>query len=282
MVWMAGLFTPLIMLATVGSQSPEHSIPEGPPQIETQRWPESLGYDVDVMIGDFRAQKYYARGRTYIEARRNEEYAITLRNPLGVRVAVALSVDGLNTIDARRTSAKDAAKWVIEPYGQITVRGWQTSQSRLRRFYFTSERDSYGNRLGRTENLGVISVVFFRERAARPQPIIPRGERREMEPSDRAKDRSTSATGNMSRPSDRPMMNDEYAATGIGRSGSNEVWAVNMQLEPSPVAAIDIRYEYRPALVRLGIIPGYPYDRVPLDRREDASGFDQGTFCPEP
>jgi len=38
------------------------------------------------------------------------EYGIRLRNPYAVRVAVALSVDGLNTIDARVTTAADARK----------------------------------------------------------------------------------------------------------------------------------------------------------------------------
>jgi hypothetical protein len=282
MVWASALLAPFALLATVRSQRAEPPIQERLPQIESRRWPERAGYDVDVLIDGYPVQKYYARGRTYIEARRNEEYDVTLRNPLGVRVAVALSVDGLNTIDARRTSAKDAAKWVIEPYGQITVRGWQMSQSQLRRFYFTSERESYANRLGRGENLGVISAVFFRERFDRPQPILPRSDRREPEPLERGRDKSSSSAGNLPRPSDRPMATDEYAGTGIGRSGNNDVWAVHMQLEPNPVASFDIRYEFRPALVRLGILPGYPYDRDPLDRREGASGFGQGTFCPEP
>ena len=58
--------------------------------------------------------------------------AIRLHNPSPVRVAVALSVDGANTIDARRTVAADARKWVLDPYETITIRGWQTSDARAR------------------------------------------------------------------------------------------------------------------------------------------------------
>jgi hypothetical protein len=47
---------------------------------------------------------------------------------------VALAVDGLNTIDARHTSAWEARKWVIEPYGTIHVRGWQMSADNARPF----------------------------------------------------------------------------------------------------------------------------------------------------
>ena len=40
-------------------------------------------------------------------------------------VAVALSVDGLNTIDAKRTTSFDASKWILGPYETITLDGWQ-------------------------------------------------------------------------------------------------------------------------------------------------------------
>ena len=79
-------------------------------------------------------------------------------------MAVALAVDGLNTIDARHTAAADARKWVLEPYETITISGWQTSRTEARRFEFTTEERSYGQALGKTANLGVISAVFFKER----------------------------------------------------------------------------------------------------------------------
>ena len=127
------------------------------------------GFNVEILVNGRPLDEYQARGRSYVEAIEGAEYEVRLRNPLPYRVAVALSVDGLNTIDARRTSAWNASKWVIEPYGTISIGGWQMSSQRARRFYFTSERDSYGAKLGQTANLGVISAVFFRER--RPIPI---------------------------------------------------------------------------------------------------------------
>ena len=85
------------------------------------------GFEVEVLVDGRPLDEYAARGRRYIEALEGEEYELRIHNPLGVRVAVALSVDGMNTIDARRTSAWDASKWVIEPYGTITIGGWQMS-----------------------------------------------------------------------------------------------------------------------------------------------------------
>jgi hypothetical protein len=120
--------------------------------------------DVDILIDGALQPRYALEGRWYVEAHKGREYAIRLRNPYAVRVAVALSVDGLNTIDARETTAADARKWVLGPYETITIGGWQTSQSEARRFEFTTEARSYGQALGKAANLGIISAVFFKER----------------------------------------------------------------------------------------------------------------------
>src|SRR5437764_5945806 len=161
-------FSPGRTLANVGEMV---NVPEPNPEPVVS----DGGFEIEVLVNGTPLEEYAARGRRYVEALEGEEYEIRVHNPLGVRVAVALSVDGMNTIDARRTSAWDASKWVIEPYGTITISGWQMSSSRARRFYFTTESDSYGAKIGQTANLGVISAVFFREN--RPIVIVPRPSR---------------------------------------------------------------------------------------------------------
>src|SRR5439155_16720791 len=111
-----------------------------------------------------------ARGARYVEALKNREYSLRLRNGTGERIAIALSVDGLNSIDARATSAVEARKWVLDPYQTITLDGWQTSTNTARRFFFTTEDRSYGDWLGRTKNLGLVAAAVFREK--RPQPMV--------------------------------------------------------------------------------------------------------------
>src|SRR5215213_10906487 len=135
--------------------------------------PEYGRFDVEIVVEGYPLEAIYGRGRRYVEAREGAEYEVVVRNPLPVRVAVALSVDGLNTIDARRTSAWESSKWVIEPYGTVRIKGWQTSSTNSRRFYFTTERDSYAAKLGRASDLGVITAVFFRESTPRPHPVTP-------------------------------------------------------------------------------------------------------------
>jgi hypothetical protein len=221
--------------------------------------------DVDILVNDVPQQRYAHNGRWYVEALKGREYAIRLRNPYGVRVAVALSVDGLNTIDARQTTAGEARKWVLEPYQTVIISGWQTSRTEARRFEFTTEQKSYGHALGKTDNLGVISAVFFRER---PRTFIA-----QEAPSPSA-DRNASAAESAKR------AQDEYAATGMGRSTDHAVTQVWLDLENTPAHSINIRYEFRPQLVRLGVVPRTPVTD-PLQRREGARGFEPG-FSPKP
>ena len=252
-------------------------------------------FAVDVLIDGAPAEKLYGRGRSYVEAFEGAEYELRVRNPLPVRVAVALSVDGLNTIDARRTSSWDAKKWVIEPYGTIRIGGWQMSTERARRFYFTNERDSYAARLGRASDLGLITAVFYREAApavtygrGRPYPVEEPTRRGEEDRESSARNAPQASAGrgksnSSAAQSGALRTDDNYPATGIGRSVNNHVYRVDMSLERRPAAEITIRYEYRPALVRLGLLPRpRPYDDDPLRRRERARGFNDTDFSPEP
>ena len=254
--------------------------------------PQYGGFGLEVRVDGAPLEVIYGRGRRYVEAREGAEYELVVRNPLPVRVAVALSVDGLNTVDARHTSAWEASKWVIEPYGTIRVSGWQMSSTRARRFYFTTERDSYAARLGRASDLGVITAVFFRESAPRPYPVTPppydepvRPQGRDNAPAEREM-RAEGGESKSRRGADsaaaRPRYDDDgYAATGIGRSVYHDVQWVQMRLERTPAAEVSIRYEYRDALVRLGLLPRPWRDDGALRRRERARGF-EGPYSPEP
>src|SRR3972149_879441 len=135
-------------------------------QLEDDRLRQGYGGQVEILVNGTPQRRYAHDGRWYVEALKGREYAIRMRNPCPVRVAVALSVDGLNTIDARHTAAADARKWVLGPHETVIISGWQVNSKEARRFEFTTEEDSYGQALGKTANLGVISVVFFKERAA--------------------------------------------------------------------------------------------------------------------
>ena len=135
------------------------------------------GFELSVLVDGAPRQEFAKGGTVYVEALKGREYALRVTNPLGVRVGVALAVDGLNTVDASHGDAVSATKWILEPYQSIVLDGWQVNLSDARRFVFTGERDSYGAALGKTEDLGVVEAVFFREKACRPVPPMPYGVR---------------------------------------------------------------------------------------------------------
>jgi hypothetical protein len=250
------------------------------------------GFGLDVIVDGAPRPEYAARGTFYVEALRGREYVLRLTNPLPYRVAVALSVDGLNSIDAKHTDAWSASKWVLGPYESVEIPGWQVNGSTARRFTFTSEKRSYGAWLGKTQDLGVIEAVFYKEKVREPirRYYEPKDERGPMGapipnavPEEGTRDgREGAAAQAPSAPraeKARPQLSDDYAATGMGDRTSHEVFDVAIDVVREPVARVRIRYEYRPELVKLGVLPR-EIEPYPLDRREHARGFE--SYCPEP
>jgi hypothetical protein len=229
-------------------------------------FPSAAFADLQILVDGQQRPEYHHRGTTYVEALRGREYSLRITNPTPHRVAVALAVDGLNTIDAKHTSGWNASKWVLGPYESTVISGWQVNDSTARRFFFTGERQSYGAFLGATENLGVIEAIFYRERVRRS----------EFEKRERMMQEGAPSTRDSAAAAPEARADDDYAATGMGNRTQHDVERVNIDLDPRPFSSVRVRYEFRPQLVKLGVISK---SREPLDRREKARGFE---YCPEP
>jgi hypothetical protein len=246
-------------------------------------------YSLELLVNGAPINEYAARGTNYVEAIEGREYSIRLRNHTGRRIAVALSVDGLNTIDAKESTARAASKWILGPYETITLDGWQTGSETARRFFFTTEAESYGAWLGKTRNLGLISAAVFREKV---KPVAIQRHRRNKLSRPSAREEGAPASpeaagrefkgqaGDAESPAE---LSEDLAATGIGREVEHRVQRVRFEAENAPAAVLELRYEYRDALVKLGVIPpSYTCREHPLDRRERARGFDDFEFAPDP
>jgi hypothetical protein len=255
--------------------------------------PHGRGFDVQVVVDGRALPQRGGRGERRVEAVLGREYELRLTNPLGERVAVAVSVDGLNVLDARHTSAWDASKWVIHPHDKLTLSGWQVGSERARRFYFTTENDAYATRIGRPAEFGVISAVFYRER--RPyQEIVPHphrlgqpervesyGAKTDASPEVAARSPAGLDRGSSERRGAAALWRSPgRAATGIGNSVRSEVDEVHMELEPHPAAVVTLRYDYRPTLPpRPIVVPGFAPE--PHRGRWDAQR-EERRFAPEP
>ena len=124
----------------------------------------------------------------------------------------------------------------------------------------------------------MISAVFFKERVPVAVPFTSedRANRDAMAP--RAAAPSEADAGAAAAVGQNKRADNEYAATGMGRRTGHAVAQVFLDLEDAPVQTVNIRYEFHPQLVRLGILPPAPA-ADPLQRRERARGFNE--FCPE-
>ncbi len=250
-------------------------------------------YDLSVVVDGANAAQYPFQNRTYIEAIRGRSFTLRIANPTSQRVAVAVSVDGRNVIDAKRSTALQATKWVLWPGQTLDVPGWQVSGQTARRFFFTETGRSYARWLGDTANVGTIEAVFFRERV-RPQAVAPprrpmaediqegaSKSQAEARTRDAAPVPPSAASGSagarreMAQP--RPNESDRLAATGIGERTDNPVEWVEFDEDPIPAARVALRYEFRAELVRLGV----------LSRADDLFARDRGRgfepeYAPEP
>lgn len=254
---------------------------------------ENRGYGLSVVVDGSRAPEYASRGRVYVEALKGRNFTLRLVNPTGERVAVALSVDGRNVVAARHTTAREAAKWLLEPWQTLEIPGWQISGETSRRFFFTETARSYAKWLGDTSNVGTIEAVFFREKRHRiAQQITGSSESSLGEKRPQARDEAGAASsapaapGQASEGSVSPRdaakaearrEADSYAATGIGDRQDFSIQWVDFQEDPVSVATVSLRYEFRPELVRLGVLS----NEGDLWARERANGFER-KYAPSP
>ncbi|NLE01086.1 MAG: hypothetical protein GX640_14560 [Fibrobacter sp.] len=195
-------------------------------------------------------EEYTQNSKCIIYVNENDEYSISVNNPLPVRVAVAVTVDGLNTIDGKFTSAAAARKWIIEPYGTLTLRGWQTSNEMLRRFVFTNKTRSYAqwkeskDKTSYTANLGVIGVAYFWNQQELEEVLNPPKRYFEGQKSNNSLfpyKRSSPA------PESKASKEESRAGTGMGTREINHVTSVNFTYNTGMYSNRDIliiRYEF--------------------------------------
>ncbi len=112
---------------------------------------------------------FSAGGHDYVTGLGGDRYTIYLKNHSPGRIEVVVSVDGLDVIDGKSASFSKRG-YLLDPYGDLTIDGFRTSNSEVAAFRFGSVRDSYAARKhGDTRNVGVIGVALFNERGDSPR-----------------------------------------------------------------------------------------------------------------
>ncbi len=239
------------------------------------------GQLVDVQIQlDGRTAPIYLRpgawDRYYFQAFRGRNYSLVLRNHVGERIGVLISVDGLNVVNGERSSlGSHEAMYVLDPYESATIRGWRTSLDQVRRFVFVDEERSYASRTDQANgDMGWIRVLTFREWRpislrtwGQSKPLVrgapaPSSDSRSdnaspQPPAAEGKDevarRSTSEYNYESQ--EKSGARDASPGTGWGGSRYDPVRRVQFTPEGRSTDHLVLRYEYESGLRALGIFP---------------------------
>ncbi len=154
-------------------------------------------------------------GRVFLLGEPGLRYNVRLRNPTGQRVEAVLSIDGRDAMSGEPGDYVHQRGYVIPAYGSLLVEGFRTSMEEVAAFRFTSPDDSYSARMSTPENVGVIGVAFFPERARPPEPVIRRRPRPTPLHYDRYGDpRAPSAPGAASEGRAAPAERSRSAAKG--------------------------------------------------------------------
>jgi hypothetical protein len=213
---------------------------------------------------------YLYRGEYWIAGRPGSRYAVEVRNHLGERLLVVMSVDGVNVISGA-TAAWDQSGYVYSPGERYQVAGWRKSDTEIAAFTFTESPNSYAERTGRPANVGVIGVALFRERA--PMPIAaqiapPTDARRRYDA--RASSLPPTEIARIEALPPRPLAAMPAAAAqapaapapepklGTGH-GSREYSFVSntefVRMQSQPNEVLRIHYDSRANLIAMGVIP---------------------------
>ncbi|AOW14095.1 hypothetical protein LPB72_09465 [Hydrogenophaga crassostreae] len=232
--------------------------------------------DVEVIDRDNgeRLQVYRHQGEHWIAGRPGARYAISLHNRLPGRVLGVVSVDGVNAVSGE-TAAVYQTGYVLAGRQAYRVTGWRKSDRDVAAFEFAAAPASYAARTGRPDQMGVIGVALFREKAVpRPAPEIApaspwgsaplRGRRHSPDaPSPQAKSGPPAESSNRAEASGAAqdaaterMASAPQLGTGHGAREFDRVDHTTFERRRAqPDEVVRIRYDSRENLIAMGIIP---------------------------
>lgn len=199
------------------------------------------------------------RGQRWVAGSQGSPYAVRLRNNSPQRVLVVLSVDGLNVISGE-AAAPDQTGYVLDPWQTADITGWRKSQQEVAQFVFTDPGNSYADRTGRPDNIGVIGIAVFNE-AQRWVPPSPRAPPVAREKSRAQAQASAEAAADSAMPAARMGGSVAAAPTpalGTGHGQREASYSGSTTFERAsrlPTQRVDLRYDSERNLVARGVIP---------------------------
>ena len=141
-------------------------------------------YELNIVIKNKNLEKYYNKGKTYIEGRKGSEFSIELKNNSSKKVLMIPSVDGLSVIEG--TPASENSKgYLVAAHSKVVIPGWSLNDDAVAKFTFSDKKESYAaNHQDHASDLnqGVIGCIAWSEKETKkvdwsfhynPPPYIP-------------------------------------------------------------------------------------------------------------
>jgi len=254
----------------------------------TGAWAGGVGNAVEVRIvtddgrtlPTYPAKMRHGVCKVYAEAIKGDHYRIEVRNRLNRRIGLVIAVDGRNIISGTKSWLKNNERmYILEPYGSEEFAGWRTARDRINRFYFTDVPDSYASAFGDESAMGVIAVALYPEarRCEPPKPLsqaapsCPNGYEGERAGSVDKTEAALAARGDYGKQMKEQA--PESAGTGYGREEYSPSQIVAFEPEKRALETIYLKYEWRSALCRLGIVECAKPPIRPFNRLWDNDGY---------
>jgi hypothetical protein len=114
---------------------------------------------------------FHQGGLRYVLGEPGARYNVRVSNPTGERVEVVVTVDGRDAVSGQPGDYVSQRGYLIEPWGSLLVEGFRRSLDEVAAFRFTGRGQSYSALRGTPENVGVIGVAVFPEKARPKRPI---------------------------------------------------------------------------------------------------------------
>lgn len=220
----------------------------------------------------------------WIEGAAGQEYTINITNRCPTRLLAIVSVDGLNVLNGQKASF-DQSGYVVSPHSSTSITGWRKTSNNTAAFYFTYPADSYGARVNKAENLGVIGAAFFLEKeyprpqyneyeASRsmPYPVPPSAASPQARGNFNA---DSSSSGSSSAKAEQSL------GTGYGRDIDSRISKTDFERSTiQPIFTTQVRYESRNNLIRMGAIKEPRYYNNPYNSGPQA--FPSEEYVPPP
>ena len=122
-------------------------------------------YSVDVLVNNKPVRQYPHKGRVFVEARKNQEYNIRVKNNGIGRVLCVTAIDGINILSGVTAKEDDTNGYVINGYNSIELDGFRVSNEKVARFVFNEKSKSYAatKNDGSESEVGVIGIRLYDE-----------------------------------------------------------------------------------------------------------------------